>query len=161
MKSFMSGRIVANEKDLNKANRIANRIVGTVILLFIGALLATVLSSCGDNPRYRRHKSKLLHEQGLVIAKQYQPEVNETATGVGMSMSGNLVLTSHNINIRQSFDVVFKCDHGVVFTISDPDLYAKLKEGDKVTIDYYEIINGLNEVVDLDFVDATPTNNRY
>ena len=112
-------------------------------------LLATLLfSSC------LKIGGELKHEKGIVVAKQYQGEINTTATGVGMSTSGNMVVTTHSINEDAKFNVVFKCEHGVIFTINRDEVYLKVKEGDTVTIDYYEMLNKKGEVKDFDFIDA-------
>jgi hypothetical protein len=115
---------------------------------FASLLLAVVLSGCLD----RREPMK--HEQGYVIEKQYFPDTRQTVTGTGFSTSGNMVITTHNIGENEKYIVLFKCEHGVVFSINRNDLYMKLNKGDTVTIDYYEMVNGDGEVKDLDFVDA-------
>lgn len=112
-------------------------------------VLASVLFSCE-----KLHQSELKQEKGIVIAKQYQGEINDVATGTGISTSGNLVVTTHSIHVDAKFNVVMKCEHGVIFTINRAELYAKVKEGDEVLIDYYEMLNEEGEVKDLDFVDA-------
>lgn len=112
-------------------------------------LLATVLFSCKET-----HKSELMQEEGVVVAKQFRGEVNETGSGVGITAGGNITFGTVSIHESEKFDVVFKCQHGVIFTIDNADIYQKLKEGDNVTIDYYEIRYEDNTVKDLDFVDA-------
>ena len=112
-------------------------------------LLASVFFSCE-----KLHQSELKQERGTVIAKQYQGEINDVATGTGFSTSGDLVVTTHSIHVNAKFNVVMKCEHGVIFTINQSELYAKVKEGDKVLIDYYEMLNEKGELKDLDFVDA-------
>lgn len=52
------------------------------------------------------------------------------------------------------FIVIFKCQHGMIFSIDRPELYAKLMERDTVKIEYYELVNKKGEVKDFDFVDA-------
>lgn len=93
-------------------------------------------------------------ERGRVIAKQYSPDTRQTVTGMGISSNGDTHLTFHYIGEDQKFDIVFKCDHGVVFTISDPEIYSKLEPGDTVNIDYYELVNKKGVVKDYDFIDA-------
>lgn len=115
---------------------------------FAYVLLAVVLSGCLD----RREPMK--HERGYVIEKQYFPDTRQTVTGTGFSTSGNVVITTHSIGEDEKYIVIFKCEHGVVFSINKSELYGKLNKGDTVTIDYYEMVNGDGEVKDLDFVDA-------
>jgi len=112
-------------------------------------LLATVLFSCKEV-----YKSELMQEEGVVIAKQFRGEVNETGSSVGFTTGGEMTIGTVNIHESEKFDVVFKCQHGVIFTIDDVEIYGKLKEGDNVIIDYYEIRYEDNTVKDLDFVDA-------
>lgn len=111
-------------------------------------LLAIVLfSSC------LTRGTELKHEKGFVVAKQYQAEINAIGTGVGFC-SGKVVNTVHSIHEDAKFIVVFKCEHGVIFTINNDKVYAKVKEGDTVSIDYYEMLNKKGEVKDFDFIDA-------
>lgn len=100
------------------------------------------------------HKSELKQEKGIVVAKEYRGEINETEMAVGMSMEGSIAVVPYHIHESEKFNVVFKCEHGKLFTINNSDIYSKLSEGDQVKIDYYEILNEDNEVKDLDFVDA-------
>lgn len=95
-----------------------------------------------------------MQEEGVVIAKQFRGEVDETGSSVGFTTGGEITFGTVNIHESEKFDVVFKCQHGVVFTIDDVEIYGKLKEGDSVIIDYYEIRYEDNTVKDLDFVDA-------
>lgn len=115
---------------------------------FASVLLAVVLSGCLD----RREPMK--QEQGYVVEKQYFPDTRQTVTGTGFSSKGSVVFTTHQIGENEKYIVIFKCEHGVVFSINRTDLYGKLNKGDTVTIDYYEMVNGDGEVKDLDFVDA-------
>jgi len=110
--------------------------------------LALVFTSC-------YHKSELKHEEGYVIEKQYFPDTRQTVTGTGFTSKGSIVITSHQIGENEKYIVIFKCHHGVVFSINRPDIYGKLEKGDTVTIDYYELLNDDNEIKDLDFVDAS------
>lgn len=101
-----------------------------------------------------RHKAKTIsHETGVVVEKQFTPEFN--GRGSGIDSKGTYHSTS--IHDDEKFIVVFKCDHGVVFSMNRNDLYAKLNKGDSVSIAYYEILNSDEEVVDFDFVDANKT----
>jgi hypothetical protein len=103
-------------------------------------------------------KEPILKEGGEVVGKQFTPDTRQTVMGTGFSSNGDIVITSHNIGDSEKYTVVFKCEHGVIFNINNPDLYAKLKEGDSVIIDYYELVNKKGEVKDLEFIDANPTN---
>lgn len=107
-------------------------------------LLLITLSAC-------HHKAKTIsHETGIVVEKQYTPEFN--GRGSGITSKGDYHSTT--IHDDEKYIVVFKCDHGVVFSMNRNDLYAKLNKGDTVSIAYYEILNSDNKIVDFDFVDA-------
>jgi len=100
---------------------------------------------------------KLSHEPGVVIGKSYRPdnyystyEMQQVWTGNGYTW----MPVMHTHYDPAVFDVIFRCQHGVIFTIDRPELFAKLREGDTVQIDYYELLNKKGEVKDYDFVDA-------
>lgn len=100
------------------------------------------------------HKSELKHEDGEVVEKQYFPDTRQTVTGTGFSTNGHMVVTTHQIGENEKYIVIFKCSHGVVFSINRADVWGNLEKGDKVRIDYYEILNDDNQIKDLDFVNA-------
>jgi hypothetical protein len=118
-----------------------------LILLIIGLGL---LTSC-------THKSKIKHEKGVVVEKQFTPAVDQNVTGTGISSKGTLSMSTHHISADQQFIVVFKCEHGVVFSINRNELYASLEKNDTVDISYYENLNSKEEIVDFDFQNAVPT----
>ena len=117
------------------------------ILNFSISLIVLLFSSC-------YHKSKLKHENGIVVEKQFSAEFHGAGTGLGMSSSGNIVVTSNDIHKAEQFMIVLKCEHNTVFTIDRKDLYANLEKGDTVDIQYYELLNDDNVVKDFDFVNA-------
>jgi hypothetical protein len=100
------------------------------------------------------HKSELKHEKGIVIEKQYFPDTNQTVTGTGFSSNGSLIITTHQIGEDEKYIVIFKCEHGVVFSVNKSMVYGKLEKGDNVEIDYYELLNDDDEIKDLYFVNA-------
>lgn len=119
----------------------------------MGLVMIWALSSC-------THKSELKHETGYVIARQYFPDTRQTVTGTGFTSKGSVVITTHQIGESEKYIVIFKCDHGVVFSINRSDLFGKLTEGDTVQIDYYEVLRDKDESIsDLDFVDANKLTN--
>lgn len=127
-----------------KRNFLNNRIH----FAFASVLLSVMLFGCLD----RREPMK--QEQGYVLEKQYHPDTRQVVIGTGISTMGKVVITTHNIGEDEKYIVLFKCDHGVVFSVNRNDVYEKLNKGDTVTIDYYEMVNSNGEVKDLDFVDA-------
>lgn len=107
--------------------------------------------------------SDVLNENGIVIAKSFQPEINESAGGMGISMSGDVSFTSTSVHVKEKFVVVFRCDHGKIFKRDNLQLYEKLSEGDSVVITYREIYHVYDadkpeskrtELVDYKFIDA-------
>lgn len=115
---------------------------------FASVFLMTMFSGCLE----RREPIK--KETGYVVEKQYFPDTRQTVLGTGLSTSGNVVITTHDIGADEKYVVIFKCEHGVLFSINRAELYGRLNKGDTVTIDYYEMINGEGEVKDFDFIDA-------
>lgn len=100
------------------------------------------------------HNSELKSEKGVVVEKSYSPEFNGEGSSVGLSTSGHMIVSDNSIHKQEQFVVVFKCEHGVVFSINRNALYANLEKGDTVNITYYERLNMDNEVKSLDFVNA-------
>lgn len=111
-------------------------------------LLSVFLFSC------LHKKEPMLQENGVVVGKQFSPDTRRTVMGTGMSSNGGIVITTHQVGEDEKYTIVFKCDHGTIFNINDPEVYAKLREGDKVKIDYYELVNKKGVVKDYEFVDA-------
>ena len=100
------------------------------------------------------HKSELKVEKGIVVDESYTGEFDGTSTGVGMTSNGKTVITTSHIHEDEKYIVIFKCEHGDIFSIDDAHLYADLEKNDSVTIQFYEILNSDNEIVDFDFVTA-------
>lgn len=113
--------------------------------IIIYLLASLTLISCDH-----LEKSKLMHEHGYVIEKQFIPEVN--LDGSGVTSDGKVVFThSHE---DQKFTIAFKCQHGSIFTVNNLNVYQKINKGDSVKIDYYELLDHRGTVKDFDFVDA-------
>lgn len=100
------------------------------------------------------HKSELKKEKGYIVEKQFSPEFNSSSTDFGMSTNGGAMITTNTVHKPEQFLLVFKCEHNVIFTIDNKQLYTTLNKNDSVFISYQEILNKDNEVVDLDFVSA-------
>lgn len=107
-------------------------------------LLPLILSSC-------LHQGEKKQEYGICVEKQYKPEIDASGTNYNFS-TGQIGV--HTLHDDEKFIVVFKCEHGVVFSINKNQIYCKINKGDTVNIDYYEMINGDGEVKDFDFIDA-------
>lgn len=106
-------------------------------------LFTVILSSC-------LHKGPIKQESGFVIEKQYCPSFD--ATGTGFDTKGNI--STHTLHENEKYITVFKCEHGIVFSINRSDIYGKLDKGDTVLIDYREMLNNKDEVRDFDFLNA-------
>jgi len=113
-------------------------------------LLACACTAC-------THKSAIKHESGVIVEKQYSPSFDGSGTSVGFTSGGHMVVTDNSIHKDEQFTLVFKCQHNTVFSINRADLYARLNKGDTVDIQYMDVINYDNQVVDYDFVTATKT----
>lgn len=122
--------------------------------IIIVILLSIMLNSCLTRAKH------ISHESGIIIGKQYSPELNTTVCGNGVDMKGNIIFTTHNIHEDQQFNVIFKCEHGVVSVVNDINVYSKVKEGDTVIIDYYNMLNKKGEVKDFDFIDCNKINSH-
>ncbi len=102
------------------------------------------------------HKSEIKYESGVVVEKQFSPEFSGSGMGVGYDLkSGGTSIHTNNIHKDEQFLLVFKCQHGVVFTIERKDLYATLEKGDTVRIEYKEILDSKDRIKDFDFITAT------
>ena len=99
-------------------------------------------------------ESELKTEKGFVVAKQYQPSIDDVIMGTGISTNGGLSVTIHKIKQKNKYNVVFKCEHGVLFTVNHSNIYGKLKEGDSVNIKYHELLNKEGIIETYRFVDA-------
>lgn len=109
---------------------------------------AIIFSAC-------KHRSNVIsHEKGYVVAMQYAAPLDGSGTTTTINTKGGIGFGSTSIHTDEKYMVVFRCEHGVVFSIDRKELYAKLDEKDSVQIDYYEVLNSKNKVIDLDFVDA-------
>lgn len=122
--------------------------------ILCGSMLVVGFSSCLER------KGDLKHEAGYIVEKQYFPDTRQLVTGTGFSSNGSTVITTHEIGEDEKYMVIFKCEHGVVFSMNNSDLYYKLDKGDSVTIDYYEMANSNGEVLDFDFIDANKQTNN-
>lgn len=98
-----------------------------------------------------------MSESGVVVAKAYKGQINGDVTTVNMDMNGDLGIGIGSVHVNERFDIVFKCDHGLIFTVNNADVFVKLEEGDEVTIDYTETHNGEGKTVRINFVDANKT----
>jgi hypothetical protein len=47
------------------------------------------------------HKSELKYEKGVVVEKQFTPEVDQNVTGTGINSKGSISMSSHHISAEQ------------------------------------------------------------
>lgn len=117
-------------------------------VIFI-SMTILVIFSCTET------RKEIKTEGGEVLAIQYTPDSRSTDLGIGIGTNGRPIVTTHSTGKQEQFHIVFKCDHGVIFTIEDKELFSTLKAGDRVVIEYREIVNKRDgSVVDFDFVTA-------
>jgi hypothetical protein len=98
-------------------------------------------------------------EKGYVVEKQYFPDTRQTITGTGISTNGEMVMTSHNIGSKEKYMVIFKCEHGVIFSVNNIQSYGTLEKGDSVKIHFKECRTLDSEIVDYDFIYASKLRN--
>lgn len=114
----------------------------------ICSVIVVLLASC-------THKREpMLTERGVVVAIQYGAPIDASGTTTTYNSNDGVGFGSASMHAEEKFMVVFRCEHGVVFSINRKELYAKLSERDSVNIKYYEVVNKKGEIKDLDFVDA-------
>jgi hypothetical protein len=117
---------------------------------------ALVLAGC-----YKTEYSETLTEQAAVLDVIYQPSQHGGGMGVGMSMSGNMVVTSNSVDIPAKYAVVFECQHGKFIIEGTGEkhkaLWQRLKAGQRVTVTYREqwrVDDKTRTLVKYDFLDA-------
>jgi hypothetical protein len=107
--------------------------------------VSVLMASCGY------HWTPNKTENGIVIEKQWHQQALDAD---GISINSNGEVGYHTLTDKEKFIVVFKCDHGVVFSINRNNIYATVEKGDSVKIIYRELLNGNNEVRNIDFINA-------
>jgi hypothetical protein len=119
-------------------------------------LLAVLLSGC------KVEKMENLSESAVVRDVIYQPSQHGGGMGVGMSMSGNMVVTSNSVSIPAKYAIVFECQHGKFIVEGEgkkhKELWQRLKVGQQVQVTYSESWrvhdDGRRELWKRSFVDA-------
>lgn len=120
-----------------------------IAIVLMGLIVS--FASCSNS-----HFSEIKHESGTVMAVQYKAPVNQEIEGHSYNFDHGMSYHTQNIKEDERFMVVFKCDHGVVFSINNANVFGKVKQYDKVDIAYKEELTDDNQVIDIDFVDANP-----
>lgn len=120
-------------------------------------LIICVAFACGEDHQWSDHKS----EVGIVVAKQFRGEIDASGSSLDLNLdTGDLSVGVVTLHESEKFDVVFRCEHGILFTINDPDLYLKVQENDSVEIIYREYTGvESGKILDLDFIDANTIQN--
>ncbi len=103
----------------------------------VAICFALLLTGC-----YKTEYSETLTEQATVLDVIYQPSQHGDGMGVGMSMSGNMVVTSNSVDIPAKYAIVFECQHGKFIVEGTREkykaLWQRLKAGQHVTVTYRE-----------------------
>lgn len=115
---------------------------------YISILLMLIATSCVHR------REPMLHENGEVVAMQYAPPIDGSGTTTTFNSDGGIGIGSTSIHGEEKYMVVFRCEHRIVFSIDRKELFYKLKQGDAVLIDYYEMVDGDGVVKSFDFIDA-------
>jgi hypothetical protein len=116
-----------------------------------------IIASCNDESASWSKTRK--QEKGFIVAMQYAAPIDgsgSTVTYTPSSNGGGVGFGSTSIHTDEKYMVVFRCEHGVVFSIDRQALYAKLSEKDSVVIDYWEFSDAAGVTKELDFIDANP-----
>lgn len=115
---------------------------------YLSLLFILIAISC------THRREPMLYEKGDVVAMQYAPPIDGSGTTTTINSNGGIGWGSTSFHGEEKYMVVFRCEHGIVFSIDKKELFYKLKQGDTVQIDYYEIIDGDGAVKSFDFIDA-------
>ncbi len=101
---------------------------------------------------------KIEMEQGIVISKNFAEGYAHTYTvmePITYGHKNNIYMpVLHTDYIPPVYQVTFKCQHQRLFNIDKRNVYEGLNELDTVTIEYYNLLNGDDEVKDFDFITA-------
>lgn len=108
-----------------------------------------------------REYSQPMTETAVVDDVIFAPRNHGSGAGFGMSMSGNIVMTTTSVTIPAKWAVVFRCQHGkfiIQGTRREHEaLWKKMTRGQQVVVTYrevYEVSNGTRRLIDFDFLDA-------
>lgn len=120
------------------------------------ALLALVaLAAC-----YKTEYSSELREPGKVEEISFAPGGSGTTTSYDLTGKGGLSVG--DVDIPDRYGVVISCKHGKFRLKPQGEtakaMWEKLHVGDSITIHYrevYHVQDGVKELADLDFIDAT------
>lgn len=96
-------------------------------------------------------------EQGVVIGKNFKDGYTYTYYTQEVMHHGRQIITMpvpHETYVPPVHTIIFKCQHQRVFNIDNRELYEKLNQLDTVTIEYYNLLNGDDEIKDYDFITA-------
>lgn len=123
----------------------------------VAVILCLLLAGC-----WKREVTEIKTEQAMVRDVIYSPSQHGGGVGVGMSMSGNMVVTSNSVSIPAKYAIVFECQHGKFIVEGTGDkhkeLWRRLKVGQQVTVSYREVFrvhkDGRREFVKFDFEGA-------
>jgi hypothetical protein len=126
----------------------------------LGALaLIAAISHCSCLHR----GDKIEYEQGVVIGRQMEPGYYHSYTTYeevyyGRAYKGRRqsvsIPVNHKVYIPPTYTVTFKCQHQDVFKIHREDVYNSLNQFDTVTIEFYNLLNGREQIKAYDFITA-------
>lgn len=70
------------------------------------------------------------------------------------------VPTNETYYVSPVYTVKFKCQHQKVFYIHREDVYKNLNDLDTVTIEFYNMLDGKEQIKDYDFITAYKQKNK-
>lgn len=106
-------------------------------------LILLLLASCSE-------ASTPMFEVGVVVAK----ENKDAPVQIVMDSTNVLRYSDVPYHMDKYYSVVFKCSHGMLFVVDNPDIYYKVNENDSVILCFQEVYNDEGDVVNYKFLDA-------
>ena len=138
----------AEMTDQQRRTEMRNKAASPLKRFCVSALIV-LLAGC-----YKVERSEELTEQAEITEVVYTPSQHGIGTGAGMSMKGNMVVTTSSVSIPEVHAVVFKCPHGK-FIVKRKDVWEKAKVSMKVVVHYKEVFHVTDtnrELVKYDFL---------
>lgn len=120
-------------------------------------LSLVALSSClhrGDHIEY---------EKGVVLTKKLTPGYYHTYTVYerqyyGRTYKGHRqyinIPRTRSYYVEPVYTTTFKCEHEKIFDINREDIYNAVSYLDTVTIEFYNLLDGKEQIKDYDFITA-------
>lgn len=93
------------------------------------------------------HEGPIMQEEAEVIQLVYIPATHGLGVGPIIGGEGGVSVTS--VSTDEVWAVVFRCfTHRHTFSLKSKEVYNNVRVGQRVILDYVEVLNRNNEVVD-------------